>query len=126
YTIVGSAVNTASRLESLATPGEILISYETFAHVRSETHCEERGEIEVKGIAYPLSTYRVVDSHANLQRKRQRFREEHHNALVDLDLDAMTTKDRRHVEDILQRAISLLRGGDEIGEVGQSADTGSG
>ena len=61
YTIIGGAVNTASRLEAIATPGEILISYDTFAHVRDQIYCEEHGETQVKGIAYPVATYRVVD-----------------------------------------------------------------
>jgi len=34
YTIVGGAVNLASRLEHEAPPGGILISYETYAHVK--------------------------------------------------------------------------------------------
>ncbi len=60
YTIIGRGVNTASRLESLAEPGEILISYETYAHVAGEIACEQRGEVEVKGMAYPVMTYHVV------------------------------------------------------------------
>lgn len=57
YTIVGGAVNLASRLEHEAPPGGVLISYETFVHVKDEIHCEERGHIHVKGIAYPVATY---------------------------------------------------------------------
>ena len=34
YTIIGGGVNLASRLESAATPGEILVSYATYAHVK--------------------------------------------------------------------------------------------
>ena len=60
YTIIGRGVNTASRLESLAEPGEILISYETYAHVSDVIACEERGEVEVKGLAYPVATYHVI------------------------------------------------------------------
>ena len=60
YTIIGGAVNLASRLEREAPPGGVLISYETFAHVREEIHCEERGPIHVKGIAYPIVTYEAV------------------------------------------------------------------
>ena len=41
--------------------GEILISYQTYAHVRDVICCEEHGHIEVKGIAHPVATYRVVD-----------------------------------------------------------------
>jgi class 3 adenylate cyclase len=111
YTIVGGAVNTASRLETLATPGEILISYETFAHVRDQIQCDEHGEAEVKGIAYPVATYQVVDTYANLSQLRRRFREEHPNMTLELDLDAMTSDDRGQAERILRRGLDLLQRG---------------
>ena len=60
YTMVGSAVNLASRLEHEAPPGDVLISFETYAHVKDEIQCEERGRIQVKGIARPVATYGVV------------------------------------------------------------------
>jgi len=44
-TIVGGAVNLASRLEQEAEPGRIFISFETFAHVRDHVRCEELGYI---------------------------------------------------------------------------------
>ncbi len=62
YTIIGGAVNLASRLEHEASPGSVLISYETFAHVRDTILCEEQGHIRVKGIAYPITTYLVWTS----------------------------------------------------------------
>jgi class 3 adenylate cyclase len=113
YTIIGGAVNTASRLESLATPGEVLISYETFALVRDLIHCEEHGEIEVKGIAYPVATYNVMDSYEELGRARRRVREDHPAIKLDLDLDAMTAEDRRQAVDILRRALETVTGGDD-------------
>ena len=64
YTIIGSGVNLASRLESAAKPGEILISYETFALIRDEFACEERGEIEARGLTYPVATYALVGAQA--------------------------------------------------------------
>ena len=60
YTIIGSAVNLASRLEREAPPGGVLISYETFAHVRDEVDCIERGLINIKGFAYPIAIYEAV------------------------------------------------------------------
>src|SRR5262249_57113044 len=38
YTIIGGGVNLASRLEAAATPGEILISFETHANRRDPIH----------------------------------------------------------------------------------------
>jgi hypothetical protein len=60
YTIVGGAVNLASRLENEAPPGGILVSYETYAHVKDTLACEARGEIRVKGIAHPVTTFQVT------------------------------------------------------------------
>ena len=66
YTIIGGAVNLAARLEQEAPPGTVLISYETFAQVKDTIDCEELGHVHVKGIAYPVATYRVIDLKANL------------------------------------------------------------
>ena len=61
YTVIGGTVNLASRLEHEAPPGGVLISFETYAHVRKEVRCEERGPVQVKGIAHPVATYSVVE-----------------------------------------------------------------
>jgi class 3 adenylate cyclase len=108
YTIIGGAVNTASRLESLATPGEILISYETFAQVKNQIHCQEYEEVEVKGIPYPIATYQVVESYEQLGRARRYFSEDHPSFKVDLNLDAMTSNDRNQAVDVLRRALDML------------------
>jgi hypothetical protein len=108
YTIVGGAVNTASRLESAATPGEILISYETFAHVKNAIQCEEDDTIKVKGIAYPVATYKVLDSYQNLGRERRHLRENHPNVKLDIDLEAMTEEDRHQAVNILNHALDLV------------------
>ncbi len=108
YTIIGGGVNTASRLESLATPGEILISYETFAQIRDRIACKEHGKIEVKGIAYPLATYLVIGSYEALGKERRRYRKESPKALLDLDLEAMNAEDRAEAAGNLREALRLL------------------
>jgi class 3 adenylate cyclase/HAMP domain-containing protein len=108
YTIIGGGVNLASRLEAAATPGEILMSYETYANVRDRIHCEERGHISVKGIAYPVATYQVVDTYENLGTERPFIHEERPNFRLDLVLDAMSADDRGHAAAVLREALNRL------------------
>jgi class 3 adenylate cyclase/HAMP domain-containing protein len=115
YTIVGGGVNLASRLEAAATPGEILMSYETYANVRHRIHCEERGDISVKGIAYPVATYQVVDTYENLGKERLLIHEERPNLRLDLDLDAMSADDRDHAVAVLREALNRLSALDRAG-----------
>jgi hypothetical protein len=108
YTIIGSGANLASRLEAVATAGEILVSYETYAAVRAQIYCEERGHISVKGIAYPLATYQVVDTYENVSAVRSFIHEERPNLRLDLDLDAMSADDRDHAAAVLLKALDQL------------------
>ena len=108
YTIIGGGVNLASRLEAAATPGEILISFETYANVRDRIHCEERGHISVKGIAYPVATYQVVDAYENLGIDRLFIHEERPNLRLDLNLAAMSAGDRGHAAIVLREALNRL------------------
>jgi class 3 adenylate cyclase len=107
YTIIGGSVNIASRLQALAIPGEILVSYETFAHVSDRIYCEEHGKAEVKGISHPIATYQVIDARENLGKEQHRFHEDHPVMKIDLDFDAMTSDDRRRAVELLQRALTL-------------------
>lgn len=60
YTVMGDAVNVAARMEQTAKPGTVHISDETHRHVADLFEFEELGEIEVKGRAQPVRSYRVV------------------------------------------------------------------
>ena len=61
YTIIGRAVNLASRLEDSGESGKILISDSTYQLIHSEFSCIPGGEIRVKGIDRDIMTYRLVD-----------------------------------------------------------------
>ena len=49
YDLWGDAVNTASRMESQGTPGEIQITSDTYELLKEDFICRRRGTIEVKG-----------------------------------------------------------------------------
>ena len=59
YDLWGDAVNTASRMESHGTPGEIQITRATYELVKDEFVCEPRGTILVKGKG-PMETWYLV------------------------------------------------------------------
>ena len=75
---------------------------------KDRIHCEEAGEINVKGLAYPVVTYVAVDSYENLGKARQQIREEHANLKLDIDLDAMNSDERRYAARALRRALDQL------------------
>jgi hypothetical protein len=60
YTIIGGNVNLASRLETSAEPDSILVSHETWSLVKNDIDCVYMGEIQPKGIAHPVRTYKVL------------------------------------------------------------------
>jgi class 3 adenylate cyclase len=108
YTIVGGGVNLASRLEHLAPPGGILIAYETYALVKNAIRCAERGHVQVKGIAYPIATYEVVDGEEQAGREPASIREEDAHIKIDLDLDWISEDERRNAISVLQRTLGRL------------------
>src|SRR5215813_7047579 len=61
YTIIGNEVNLASRLQSHAEHGGILISHETYSLVKDRILAEERTPIQAKGFAKPVRNYKVID-----------------------------------------------------------------
>jgi adenylate cyclase len=60
YTVVGSAVNLAKRLESNAPPGGILISKRTYDMVKEYVHTRPFGQIQVKGFDEVICTYEIL------------------------------------------------------------------
>ncbi len=59
YTVTGSSVNLASRLQDKAAPGETLISETAYRAIVERINCETLGEIAVKGFDAPERAFRV-------------------------------------------------------------------
>jgi len=111
YTIIGGAVNLASRLEHEAEPGSILISYETFAHVKDEIDCEERGHIKVRGIAYPVAVYRVLDLKENAAGKEAIVRAAHPHFRLEMEPALLTAAERERAAATLREALRRVEEG---------------
>ena len=61
YTVIGDAVNTAARLESIAEPGQILIGEETYHGVKRKFNIRNIGSKAVRGKADSVMVYEVLD-----------------------------------------------------------------
>ncbi len=72
YTVLGSPVNLAARLQTLAPADSILVSEDTYNLVNSHLECEPFEEITPKGFARPLQTYQVNDFISDEHRERRR------------------------------------------------------
>ena len=58
--VTGEAVNLASRLETAASPGEILIGHDTYRLVENATLVEPVEGLELKGLPAPIDAWRVL------------------------------------------------------------------
>ncbi len=60
YTVLGSAVNIASRLQSLSPPGGIIMSDSTWRGSGMDIKCAGPDTVKVKGIDHGISVYRIL------------------------------------------------------------------
>jgi class 3 adenylate cyclase len=108
YTIIGGEVNLAQRLESHADPGGILMSYETWAHVQDMVDVEERGAIQMKGIARDIKTYAVKSRKGTGEALVFSY---DHPAGVSIDIDPTTLNEneRTQLSEKLMKLAEALR-----------------
>lgn len=108
YTIIGAEANLAARLQSIAEPGKIVISYETYALVRGSVVAHELPAITMKGISREVVPY-TVDSLVGLEAEK-------HDILVErmtgldfyLNPDAVSPVEAERIRAILSEAIAAL------------------
>ena len=80
YTAIGSSVNLASRLQSIAPENEIIISDTTYNLVKNQIKCEEYEEITPKGFVRPVKTYKVISfkNKTNIKTKKSYSKKGNH------------------------------------------------
>lgn len=114
YTIIGKEVNLASRLESLAEPGEILVSYETFSLVKDMVMCRDKGEITVKGFSRSVPIYEVVDFRREIGANQSFMEHETTGFAMYLDTGKIGTGEKDQIVRALESAAQKLKDSEDI------------
>jgi len=109
YTVLGTQVNLASRLESAAEPDEILISHETWSLCKDTVMCRDKGEIQVKGFALPVKVYQVADLRKDLGKNQSYFEDRAEGFSMYLDMEKIRNYDKEKVIESLEKAAEKLR-----------------
>ncbi len=109
YTIIGREVNLASRLESAAEAGEILIPHETYSLVKDLVMCRDKGQIKVKGFSRPVQIYQVVGLRRDLGAAPNFVEHEVPGFSMYLDTSSILTNDKDAVVRALEQAARKLR-----------------
>ena len=109
YTIIGRDVNLASRLESNAEAGEILVSHETYSLIKDVIMCRDKGQLTVKGMSRPVQVYQVVYFRRDLGATSSFLEHELPGFSMYLDTNNIQGVDKERVIKALQQAAEKLR-----------------
>ena len=80
-------MNLASRLETNAPVGQILVSHETYSLIKNSVICEEREEINVKGLAHKVRTYQVIDKKEQNEKRVTKLQDNYEGFSLSINLD---------------------------------------
>jgi len=110
YTIIGKEVNLASRLETEAEAGEILISQDSYSLVRERIVCRSRSNAIVKGFRDPIPTFQVVDYRLDNGIDNNYVNHDIEGFALHMETDKIREEDKDKVADALEKAARKLRG----------------
>jgi adenylate cyclase len=108
YTIIGAEANLAARLQSVAEPGNIVVSYETYALVRDIVVARALTPITMKGISREVVPYAIRSVLDSTGKNIEVFSEHLTGLDFYLNADMIDAGDARHVREVLQDALKVL------------------
>lgn len=108
YTIIGAEANLAARLQSVAEPGHIVVSYETFALVRDIVVAHALPPITMRGISRDVTPY-AVEGMLDAAGQQIKIFSEHLTGLdFHLDPSMVHSGSVEQIRAVLQDAIAAL------------------
>lgn len=110
YTIIGAEANLAARLQAIAPPGGIVLSYETFALVRDMVRAEPMAPIAMKGISREVVPYSVEGLVGELAQRPHVISEHAKGLELFLDLDVLDETTAKRARGLLEEALAALDG----------------
>ena len=110
YTLNGSEVNLAARLESHAEVSGILLGHETYSLVKDTVLTEERDALTVKGFARPVRSYAVVGLYDELANKGRIIRRDQEGLALVIDRSKLTKKGEAEAIKTLEDVLSQMKG----------------
>jgi adenylate cyclase len=108
YTIIGAEANLAARLQSIAEPGHVVISYETFALVRDMVVAHALPPITMKGISREVIPY-SVEGMLDAEGQASKVFSAHMTGLdFYLDPRMVNASSAERIRTVLQQALAAL------------------
>ena len=108
YTIIGAEANLAARLQSVAQPGHIVVSYETYALVRDAVVAQALPPITMEGISCEVIPYAISGVLDASGQTAEVFSE--HQTGLDFYLNAnmIDANNAAHIRKVLEDALKAL------------------
>lgn len=113
YTIIGGEVNLAARLEGVADPDGITLSYETYALVRDFVDAERGESITVKGIHRKVNPCKLISIYKDIDEDQRYVRSENDGMKLFLDFDKLDEESRPQAIELIETALNRLKDDDE-------------
>ena len=107
YTIIGAEANLAARLQQVAEPGSIVMSYEAYALVRDTVRARPLPPITMKGISREIVPY-VVDGWADTETREHVISGQGAGVEIFVDLEALDDESKERTRRLLQNALTML------------------